>query len=286
MNDRSPSTAQPWMYDVALSFAGEDRHLALELATRLHACGHSVFFDRFEELWGQDLADKLHDVYSKQSRYCVVLVSRHYLEKPWTNHERRILLARSLNDASPFLLPVRVDGSELPGLPGVIAYKDLRIDSLDEIFRSLRVLLEGQPTRVVSAASALCQAATIELVATDFLYAVVHADTPDIVRFNLAYYLVNNTAQGRELHRLEATLRPQGDRDVHLVWSRSVDIGVRYMQPAGDELPMSLAVGQSRLAGAQFSGPSVRANSSGGKAPMRSRSSAGRVEGARANPIC
>ena len=39
-----------WKYDVALSYAGEDREVARELATRLQAAGYLVFYDGFEEL--------------------------------------------------------------------------------------------------------------------------------------------------------------------------------------------------------------------------------------------
>jgi len=257
MNDPRSAPQASWMYDVALSFAGEDRDIALELARRLHACGQRVFFDRFEELWGEDLAAKLHEVYGSQSRYCVVLVSRHYVEKPWTNHERRILLARSLRDRSPFLLPIRIDDSELPGLPDVIAYKDLRIDSLEQIVASLQRLLarDTQPGAPRNAQPPPRPA--LELVATDFLYAVVHLDSPDVVRFNLAYHLLNHGADGRSLGRVEAALAPHGDRDVQLVWTGSVDIGQRYMRPGADELPISVPAGQSRLMGAQFTGPTV-----------------------------
>ncbi len=77
-----------WQYDVALSYAGEDRVHARELATRIQTAGYSIFYDEFEELWGEDLSVKLHEVYGKQSRFCVILVSKHYLKKPWTNMEQ------------------------------------------------------------------------------------------------------------------------------------------------------------------------------------------------------
>ena len=256
MSDSDPTAR--WLYDVALSFAGEDRDLALALAARLHAAGHRVFFDRFEEMWGEDLAAKLHDVYGTQARYCVVLVSRHYLEKPWTNHERRILLARTLRDASPFLLPIRVDGSELPGLPAVIAYKDLRVDSLDEIFESLEMVLAKDRRRAGARAAFANPARALELVTTDFLYAVVHLDTPDVVRFNLAYYMVNHGEGDGTVERLEATLTPEDDRGVQLVWNASIAIGPTTMRPDGSgQLPIVVPVGRSRLSGAQFTGPGV-----------------------------
>ncbi len=43
-------------YDVALSFAGEDRKLAEALAKALQKNGIKVFYDEFEKskLWGKD----------------------------------------------------------------------------------------------------------------------------------------------------------------------------------------------------------------------------------------
>jgi len=55
-------------YDVALSFAGEDRALARELAALLRDAGFKVFYDEYEQatLWGKNLYDHLTDVYSKR----------------------------------------------------------------------------------------------------------------------------------------------------------------------------------------------------------------------------
>jgi hypothetical protein len=51
-------------YDVALSFAGEDRAKAEELAQLLREGGVRVFYDKFEQarLWGSDLSEVLHRV--------------------------------------------------------------------------------------------------------------------------------------------------------------------------------------------------------------------------------
>src|SRR3954454_1990381 len=51
------SDAKPAEYDVALSFAGEDRPLAGKLAGLLHARHIRVFYDEYEKasLWGKDL---------------------------------------------------------------------------------------------------------------------------------------------------------------------------------------------------------------------------------------
>ncbi len=114
-----------YRYDVALSFAGEQRHMAEELADILTAQGVRVFYDRAHEaeLWGKDLFAYLHEVYSKLSRYCIVFVSSSYITKMWTTHERRAAQERALKERDiEYLLPVRVDETSLPGLPDTIGY--------------------------------------------------------------------------------------------------------------------------------------------------------------------
>ena len=76
-------------YDVALSFAGEDRHYAEQLAELLKLGGYLVFYDKYEqaELWGKDLYLHLSSVYKDQARYCVIFLSEHYAQKLWAKHE-------------------------------------------------------------------------------------------------------------------------------------------------------------------------------------------------------
>lgn len=44
-------------YDIAITFAGEDRHLAREITSNLVTKGVTVFYDEYAEaeLWGKDL---------------------------------------------------------------------------------------------------------------------------------------------------------------------------------------------------------------------------------------
>ena len=65
-------------YDIALSFSGQERESAREIAGRLKTLGNRVFFDEFveEELLGKDLYAYLHNIYSRDARYCVMLVSK------------------------------------------------------------------------------------------------------------------------------------------------------------------------------------------------------------------
>ena len=72
-----------YTYEVALSFAGEDRGFADAVAKGLRDAGVKVFYDDFyaEELWGEDLAVRLRDVYHSSSQFCIMIISEHYIEK-------------------------------------------------------------------------------------------------------------------------------------------------------------------------------------------------------------
>lgn len=56
-------------YEVALSFAGENRELVEAIAQGLRRWRIKVFYDNFERsnLWGKDLYQYLSDVYAKES---------------------------------------------------------------------------------------------------------------------------------------------------------------------------------------------------------------------------
>ena len=132
-------------YDVALSFAGEDRHYAKQLAEFLEAGGYSVFYDDFEraQLWGKDLYVDLSSVYRDLARYCVVFMSKHYARKPWTNHERRSAQARAFEEDREYILPVRIDDTEIPGILPTDGYLDLRSMSIEKIYQILVEKLSG-----------------------------------------------------------------------------------------------------------------------------------------------
>jgi hypothetical protein len=91
--------AQSYEFDVALSFAGEDRAFVDEVARSLKTRSVVPFYDQdfAIELWGQNLYEYLDDLYRNRARFAVIFVSRFYALKPWTNHERRSVQARALS---------------------------------------------------------------------------------------------------------------------------------------------------------------------------------------------
>lgn len=126
-------------YDIALSFAGEDRAYVDEVAKILHALGVRVFYDKYEttDLWGKDLFTHLDDVYRKRSKYCVIFISAHYKAKLWTSHERQSAQAKAFESAGEYILPVRFDDTEIPGVRPTTGYLDLRGMSPDELAHAI-----------------------------------------------------------------------------------------------------------------------------------------------------
>jgi hypothetical protein len=127
-------------FDVALSYAGEDRGYVAAVANGLREAGVRVFYDEFmvADLWGVDLYGYLDEVYRKRARFTIVFISHNYAAKAWTSHERQSAQARAMNEAGPYLLPVRMDDVELPGLRHTVSCIDARQtvpDQLVEFFR-------------------------------------------------------------------------------------------------------------------------------------------------------
>jgi hypothetical protein len=62
--------------------------------------GFAVLYDDFypAQLWGKNLYEFFHEIYSKRARYCVMFVSREYAARVWTNHERQSAQERMLRD--------------------------------------------------------------------------------------------------------------------------------------------------------------------------------------------
>lgn len=126
---------EPFRYDVTVSFAGEDRPMVERLVRLLRRNGVRVFYDAWEqsELWGKDLYQYLDAIYRTAARYCLIFVSEHYVKKAWTKHELRSAQARAFEENSEYILPIRLDDVELPGLPPTVAYLDARTTPLTEI---------------------------------------------------------------------------------------------------------------------------------------------------------
>jgi hypothetical protein len=127
----------PFEYDVALSFAGEDRALAEELGNLLIQKNITVFYDEYQaanaELWEKDMVDHLVNIYARKARYCLLLISQYFPLQQWTTAERTSAQERALRDVDEYILPIQLDDTKVPGVTETTGYRDLRQHSMENI---------------------------------------------------------------------------------------------------------------------------------------------------------
>lgn len=111
-------------YDIALSFAGEDREYVEKIAYGLKASGVKVFYDKFKtaELLGKDLYQYLNDIYKNKANYCIIFISEAYKKKAWTQHELASAQTRAFLDDKEYILPIYIDMVSIPGINETIGY--------------------------------------------------------------------------------------------------------------------------------------------------------------------
>ncbi|KAA5548883.1 TIR domain-containing protein [Adhaeribacter rhizoryzae] len=122
-------------FEVALSFAGEDRDFVKCVAAKLKDNGVKIFYDEYEQvnLWGKNLYEHLDQVYRVKSKFCVIFISRNYKDKLWTNHERQSAQARAFQENEEYILPFRLDNTEIPGLRPTIGYLSKENTSCEQL---------------------------------------------------------------------------------------------------------------------------------------------------------
>ena len=136
------SPKQKARYAVALSFAGPDRTFAQEVASGLRKQSVSVFYDRFEEheLWGRNLHEVLRNVYTRDCRYCILVLTPAYLTRMWPVFERRQIVDRLATEhGQDAVLPVRLDGfaQEIPGISSGLGCLDVRSSEHQRVVQAM-----------------------------------------------------------------------------------------------------------------------------------------------------
>ena len=101
-------------FDFALSFSGENRHLAEHLSALLRENEYTVFYDKdyTADMIGKDLDSYLAGIYSKEAKYVVVFYDVYYPKKFWTAFESEKYKDRFNEDA---VIPILV--GDLPIMP-------------------------------------------------------------------------------------------------------------------------------------------------------------------------
>lgn len=131
-------------FDIAVSFAGENRAYVSEVVQAVKG-DMKVFYDEDYEVdaWGEDGVEYFTNVYLNRARFAIVFVSQQYADKMWTKVERRSALARAASQRSAYLLPVRLDDTQLDGLLPTVIYLDSRRLGIDGLIAAIRSKVSG-----------------------------------------------------------------------------------------------------------------------------------------------
>ena len=128
--ERGSTKIGNYVFDVAISCAGQDAEHADALYKAMKTQGLEVFYfrdsSRMEQVWGEDLYRYFFKIYNSQALYCMVLISKNYVSKKWPLHELTAAQARELDSGEAYILPVRIDDSQVPGMPSTKGYFSLR----------------------------------------------------------------------------------------------------------------------------------------------------------------
>ena len=145
-NPAEPETAKG--YDVFISHASEDKDaVARPLANALQSKGLSVWYDEFEMKIGDSLRRKI-DQGLAHSNFGIVIISRSFINKGWTNYELDGLITKAITGEQQ-LLPIWHDITKQevvdysPSLADKLA-RNTAINTIDEIADEIAELIFAQ----------------------------------------------------------------------------------------------------------------------------------------------
>src|SRR6266700_6719364 len=146
-SNQNTEASEQFQFDVAISYASEDRAQARAVAAALIERNVTCFYDEYFQahLWGENLYTKLTELYQQKARYCVIFCSQHYAKKVWTRHELEAAQARALQENEAYILPIRLDETPIPGLLPTLAYLRWPKDSVETIADNVMIKLGRTP---------------------------------------------------------------------------------------------------------------------------------------------
>lgn len=120
-----------YAYDVALSFAGEQRSYVKRVYNALNKKGLKVFYDKSPDVQAAHLGKRFSEVaqrvYGESAEFAVIFASKEYVSKQWPYFESAHLLDRMRAELfqGNKIIVGKFEDVRLPGFPGDIWYANL-----------------------------------------------------------------------------------------------------------------------------------------------------------------
>ena len=104
------------IYDLAFSFAGEQRDYVAQVVEACKRLGLNVFYDRDmnNEWWGRNFIREQRKVYGRQTRYFVPFLSTEYLAKSVPMDEFSAAMMTAVKQGDGYVLPVLMGDVQVP----------------------------------------------------------------------------------------------------------------------------------------------------------------------------
>jgi hypothetical protein len=117
-------------FEVALSFAGENRELARFIARSLEMLDVPVFFDEVFEanFLGKAWSSQFRTIFGEKSRLVVCLLDKHHASKIWPTFEREHFVPRIADEG---VIPIFLDDTKFVGIPQDIVGIHFHFDPSD-----------------------------------------------------------------------------------------------------------------------------------------------------------
>lgn len=105
-----------YKFDVAISFAGENRALADYITTWLRIFDYEVFYDELYEAnyLGSSWTTRFEDIFNKESRYVLCILDEFHKDKIWPTFERECFQERVKDES---VIPIFLDKTKFVGIP-------------------------------------------------------------------------------------------------------------------------------------------------------------------------
>jgi hypothetical protein len=140
-------------YDIAFSFAEENRDFVGRVVELLQSRSVKVYYDDHERInnWGEDLRTHIHNVYLNRARFCMMFISEQYKQKYWTQFEHERMKARSFfaKNKKPYILPFRLDDTEINGITDTLIYLTAEKLNEEQLAEAIYKKVNGHKLRIV-----------------------------------------------------------------------------------------------------------------------------------------
>lgn len=135
------------MHDVFISYAHENQKIAMEMEDKLSKSGLDVWIDELKLTIGDRISEEIGKAI-EESKYGVIILSKHYLINQWPREELKLLFNLQISTGQKIILPIwhGISNEEIKeSFPFLIDIKALSTEkmAIDDIVQEICTVVKG-----------------------------------------------------------------------------------------------------------------------------------------------